>query len=62
MVHKLELDNQLKRFGHPSSGVKAWPVGGHGARSHAPVREIPIKIKFCGGGCGGGKAINHLIH
>ena len=37
MVHKLELDNQLKRFGHPSSGVKAWPVGGHGARLRACV-------------------------
>ena len=37
MVHKLELDNQLKRFGYPSSGVKAWPVGGHGARSRACV-------------------------
>ena len=37
VVHKLGLDNRLKRFGHLSSGVKAWPVGGHKARSRACV-------------------------
>ena len=32
-----DKEAETPKFGHPSSGVKAWPVGGHGARSRACV-------------------------